>query len=74
MRKIDRVAAAFAELNHKIVNDILARGYSPGDAETLATVRENLRVLKEFDIESEPAPANPAEAPAEPPAKAKAGA
>lgn len=66
MRKIDSVAAAFAELNHKIVNDVLARGYSPSDAETLATIRENLKVLKEFDID-EPA------APAAVPAKAKAG-
>jgi hypothetical protein len=61
MRKIDRVAAAFAELNHKIVTDILTRGYSPADAETLATIRENIKVLKEFDIESDPASA---EAPA----------
>ncbi|CUH97129.1 hypothetical protein P22_3255 [Propionispora sp. 2/2-37] len=69
MRKIDRVAAAFADLNHKIITDILARGYSPTDAETLATVRENLKVLKDFDIESDPAP----EVPAEAQAKAKAG-
>lgn len=75
MRKIDRVAAVFAELNHKIVSDILARGYSPGDAETLDTVRENLKVLKEFDIEVDLAPAAPAAVPADPtPAKAaKAG-
>lgn len=57
MRKIDSVAAAFAELNHKIVSDILARGYSPSDAETLATIRENLKVLKDFDIDEPAAPA-----------------
>ncbi|MDT8900066.1 hypothetical protein [Anaeroselena agilis] len=57
MRKIDSVAAAFAELNHKIVTDILARGYSPSDAETLATVRENLKVLKDFAIDEPAAPA-----------------
>lgn len=56
MRKIDSVAAAFAELNHKIVADIIARGYSPGDAETLAAVRENLKVLKDFDIDEPVAP------------------
>lgn len=68
MKKIDNVAAAFAELNHKIVTDILTRGYSPSDAETLATIRENLKVLKDFAID-EPA------APAATPAKAsKAGA
>ncbi len=66
MRKIDSVAAAFAELNHKIVTDILARGYSPSDAETLATVRENLKVLKDFAID-EPAVSVPAAA------KTKAG-
>ena len=75
MRNIDRLAASFAELNHKIVIDIQTRGYSPTDAETLATIRENLKVLKEFDIEFDPAPvADPAPAPAEAPAvKAKAG-
>lgn len=74
MRKIDHVAAAFAELNHKIITDIHARGYSPADAETLATVRENLKVLKDFDIDTDPAPAAPAEPSAAPAApKAKAG-
>lgn len=57
MRKIDSVAAALAELTHKIITDIHARGYSPSDAETLAAVRENIKALKEFDIEFEPAPA-----------------
>lgn len=66
MKKIDSVAAAFAELNHRIVTDILTRGYSPSDAETLATIRENLKVLKEFAIDEPPAPAAA-------PAKAKAG-
>ncbi len=64
MRKIDRVAVAFAELNHKIIADIHTRGYSPSDAETLATVRENLKALKEFDIDSDPtteAPVAPAQ-------------
>ncbi len=69
MRKIDRVAAAFAELNHKIVADIHTRGYSSSDAETLAMIRENLKALKEFDIDSDPA----TEAPAEPAPAAKTG-
>lgn len=51
MKKIDSVAAAFAELNYKIIADILARGYSHADAETLAMVRENIQVLKDFDID-----------------------
>lgn len=55
MKKIDSVAAAFAELTHKIILDIHQRGYSPSDAETLATVRENIKALKEFDIDPDPA-------------------
>ncbi len=61
MKKIDEVAAAFAELNLRIVNDILARGYTPIDEETLSMVRENLLALKGFDIDV-PAPAEPAPA------------
>ena len=57
MRKIDSVAAALAELTHKIIADMHQRGYSPSDAETLATVRENIKALKEFDIDPDPAPA-----------------
>lgn len=57
MKKIDSVASALAELTHKIISDIHARGYSPSDAETLATVRENIKALKEFDIDPDPAPA-----------------
>lgn len=51
MKKVDEVAAAFAELNLRIVNDILARGYTPIDEETLSMVRENLLALKGFDID-----------------------
>lgn len=61
MKKVDEVAAAFAELNLRIVNDILARGYSHVDTETMAMVRENLLVLKGFDID---APASAGAAPA----------
>ena len=76
MKKIDSVAAAMADLTHKIITDIHARGYSPSDAETLAVVRENIKALKDFDIEpeAEVAPAEaPAEAPVEAAAKSKAG-
>ena len=54
MKKIDSVASAFAELNRQIIEDIHKRGYSPGDAETLATVRENIKALKDFNIEPDP--------------------
>jgi len=56
MKKIDTVAAAFADLNHQIITDIKTRGYSPSDSDTLATVRENIKVLKDFDIDPDPAP------------------
>ena len=54
MKQINSIAATFAELNHQIINDIKQRGYSPSDAETLTMVRENIKALKDFDIDPEP--------------------
>lgn len=53
MKKIDSIALAFAELNQQIIDDIKRRGYSHSDAETLAMVRENMKALRDFTIDTE---------------------
>ena len=61
MKKVDLAADSFAELTISMINDIKKRGYSHIDAETVSVIRENIQVLKDFDLDSNVSESKPAE-------------
>lgn len=53
MKKINLAAESFADLTISMIDDIKKRGYSHSDAETVSVIRENIQVLKDFDLDGE---------------------
>ena len=55
MKKLDLAADSFVDLTISMIDDIKKRGYAHNDAETVAVIRENIQVLKGFDLDTEKA-------------------
>ena len=53
MKKVDLAADSFADLTIAMIDDIKKRGYSHSDTETVSVIRENIQVLKDFDLDGE---------------------